>query len=318
MRSSKDANAVQRGRAQRSEDLERAAQRTQIARGRAAKANLLGDPLEVEGAPEDLTDSLASSMLGKERFDTVLTNRDGRSVHERRQYPACKHSRSHRGLARIQRRQERRSRILSLRTGQLEMFARRGIEHQKLVSAVKRRNVASTFAVGDAGAGDERRERFEGPVDRQRFVDRETCERLARARFDYAQTRRCKAHTHRLDRGCDDGTQVGRDVGNDFGGSDSCQFGQELVVRVIPGERGGGGIARRNVGMSERERLANRGHRGKIVILFAVEKLLLDQRTGRYQAYDLAAHETVRLRNFELLGQSNDESLLDEPREISG
>ena len=49
----------------------------------------------------------------------------------------------------------------------------------------------------------------------------------------------------------------------------------------------------------------------------ALEDVLFDQRAGRDDAHDVAAHELVRHRRFELLGERDDAPLRDELGEIA-
>ena len=70
------------------------------------------------------------------------------------------------------------------------------------------------------------------------------------------------------------------------------------------------------VGVGQRERFVDRRDRREVVVGLAVEQLLLDQRARRYEPHDVAANQTIGLRNLELLRERHDEALRDEPREI--
>ena len=49
---------------------------------------------------------------------------------------------------------------------------------------------------------------------------------------------------------------------------------------------------------------------------FAFEQMVFDERAGRDQAHDVAPHEFIGLRRFELFGQRDDETLRHQARQI--
>ncbi len=81
---------------------------------------------------------------------------------------------------------------------------------------------------------------------------------------------------------------------------------------ILARKRGRRTRAGRNVGKRQRDRCFRTPKRRLSSCCAPVEQLLFEQRTGRHQANDVAAHQPVRLRNFELLGQRHDESLRDQ------
>ena len=185
--------------------------------------------------------------------------------------PAVEHARSHRGRAQVECREQRRFGIETLRAGQLEVFARRWIEDEKLLTPIELRFAETAFAVGDSGSLDERAERVDCSMNRQRLLHRKAVEVRSIARFDQSQRGCSQTRAGRLDGNRDGRAHLGRNVGNDLRRRYARQLREQLVVRVIAGDRGGGAVTRRDVGVGDCESFAGRRHRGQIVVLFAVE-----------------------------------------------
>src|SRR5580700_343180 len=301
----------------RCENLERSAQRPEIARRRAPKAHLLRDSFQIEGAAKNLADCAAARVLAEQRLNYILAPRDRLRIDEWRENPACEQTRAHRSRTRVERCQQCCARVLSLRSGQLEMLARRRIEHQKVAPPIKLRLDRTALTVADAGTLDKRRQSLERAVNRERLFEGVAIERAALAHFDDPQTRRGEPRAHRLDRGRDRRAHVGRNVGNYLRGIDPGELGEQFVVGVVAGNRRRRGITRRNVGVCQCKGFAGRRNRRQKIILLTVEELLLDQRSRCDEPHDAATDETIRLGNLKLFGEGDDESLLHELCEVS-
>ena len=241
--------------------VERSPQRDEIARQRAPEADFLGDALQIEAAAEDFAHRLTSSVFVQQRLHAVLALRDRVAFDQRRGDPAREHPRTHRRGATVQGRQQRRARILSLRSQQLQVLARGRVERHERTTAIVA-DVAQRFgAAGDAGAADERAERVERAVDRDRFVEREILDGAAFARLGHGKRRARQARPELIHRSVQRGANPGRNVGDDFGGPDAPELGDRFVVRAFSRESGRRALARRDVRVCHCERLADRRER---------------------------------------------------------
>ena len=230
----------------------------------------MGDALQIEAAAEDFAHRLTSSVFVQQRLHAVLALRDRVAFDQRRGDPARQHPRTHRRGATVQGRQQRRAGILSLRSQQLQVLARGRVERHERATAIVA-DVAQRFgAAGDAGAADRprprklavaRAERVERAVDRDRFVEREILDGAAFARLGHGKRRARQARPELIHRSVQRGANPGRNVGDDFGGSDAPELGDRFVERAFARESGRRALARRDVRVCHRERLADRRER---------------------------------------------------------
>ena len=95
-------------------------------------------------------------------------------------------------------------------------------------------SAAAAFA-SEADATDECRQRVEGALHRQGFVERETDDLKALAGFYCGQRRRGHAHARQLQR--NRAAQLFGNVGDDLGRTEPGQFGQHLLDHAIAGIR---------------------------------------------------------------------------------
>jgi hypothetical protein len=165
-------------------------------------------------------------MLGKQRAHDLLALRDRVLAHQRGEDPARQHPRPHRGHAEVKRGQQRRARIGALRARQFQVLARRGIEHEKLLAAVKLRRSQAALAVGNAGAFDKRVERVERAMDRLRFLDRKAVEVRPLAGLDHFEPQRSGTRAQTLDRAGYERLHRRGHVGDDLGRRDALELGQ--------------------------------------------------------------------------------------------
>ena len=94
-------------------------------------------------------------------------------------------------------------------------------------------------------------------MDGQRFVHRKTVERRTVSHVDETETGCRNSRAQPFDRGSDRRPQFRGNVGDDFGRSDSRQFGQQLFVGVVTAQRRRRDVARRNVGVGQCEGLSH-------------------------------------------------------------
>lgn len=94
------------------------------------------------------------------------------------------------------------------------------------------------------------------------------------------------------------------------------QFGGRFIERGIAREGGRHHVTGRNIGVRERDHIVVSGQRRKIVVHATFEQIFFDQRAGRDDTDDVAAHELVRDRRFELFGEGHDAALQHEFCEV--
>ena len=194
------------------------------------------------------------------------------------------------------------------------MFARVRIEPEKGARAIVLGLAQQAALRPQADSAHERAERLEGAAHRNRFVDREI-RRLGELVAFHRRQRWCR-HANAGYVRCDRSADFGRNVGYDLRRPEAHDLGQHLIETVLAAVRRGGGATGGDVRIGYSDRLAGKGNRGQIVVACAIEQVLLDQRTGGHHARNVAAHELVRHRKFELVGERHDALLRDEVGEI--
>ena len=107
------------------------------------------------------------------------------------------------------------------------------------------------------------------------------------------------------------GAHVGRNVGDQLGRIEPRDLGEHVFERRLAVERGRRDVTGRDVGVRQRDHVVERGDRGQVVVRRALEDVLFEQRAGRHDAHDVAPHQLVRHRRFELFGQRDDAALRD-------
>ena len=164
----------------------------------------------------------------------------------------------------------------------------------------------------NADAAHERTERVERAVHRQRRVEREAVDRVARALAHGGEHRRGDAGAGVPQRGVERGAHVVGHVGDELGRLETPDLGEHVLERRLTVERRRADVTGGDVGVRERDHVVVRRDGGEVVVRRPFEDVLFEQRPRRHDAHDVAAHELVRDRRFELLGERDDAPLRDQ------